>query len=84
MATEHHLAVIQQVIHYTFKCKDLLKLALTAAGAEEFKPDGNRKLARVGQAVLLLVIADRGYENSETRGIPLLFSIKRRTKLICS
>lgn len=67
MATEYHLGVVQQIIHYTFGCRDLLELALTAAGADEAKPDGNRNLATVGQAVLQLIIANMGYENSVTR-----------------
>ena len=68
MATDPHVALVEEAIGYTFRRKCLLRLALTAAGADPENHDGNRKLASVGQAASRLAICDKGYEISWPRG----------------
>lgn len=47
---------VQRFLYYTFQKRDLLKLALTAPGADEANYDGNRSLARKGALVMELVL----------------------------
>lgn len=70
MATERDRNLVEQAIGHQFHDQELLKKAMTAAGAEVDDHDGNRHLASVGQAVLRLVIADSGYTKVMLRGPP--------------
>ena len=62
------MAKVERVIGYEFGSKDLLKLSLTAAGADSENHDGNRRLAQLGQFVLQLAVADEGFEMTNSRG----------------
>lgn len=64
MATLLDFSEVELAIGYIFKQKNLLKLSLTAAGAEVDNHDGNRNLAKFGQTAIHFVIAGKGYEAS--------------------
>jgi len=65
----------QSVIDYNFNRPLLLWEALQAAGSpvhsigDRRLPDGNKRLAILGDRVLELALADGWYEGTETRGI---------------
>lgn len=59
---------VEAKIDYHFEERDILRQALTAAGAEQGNHDGNRRLALMGQAVMQLLISETGYEKSTSRG----------------
>lgn len=68
MASASDILTVELAIEYTFKQKDLLTLALTAAGAKPENHDGNRKLAKFGQTAIHFAIASRGYKESVRPG----------------
>lgn len=68
VATQTTMDDIEKAIDYRFNNKALLQLALTAAGANEDNPNGNRTLARVGQGVVQLVVAGVGFEIAASQG----------------
>lgn len=68
MATAIHMRIVEDVFGYTFADQSYLRLALTAAGAEEDNWDGNRRLAMVGEAALQLAVLDVGYQEGASRG----------------
>ena len=68
MLVPDNLCIVQQNIGHQFRDKELLELALTAAGADERNHDGNRKLAWVGQAAIQLAVATTGFQDSATLG----------------
>lgn len=53
---------------YQFTNRELVRLSLTAAGAESSNHDGNRRLALVGQAIINLVVIYDGYGDLLSRG----------------
>lgn len=67
---ESNWDLVEQAIGYHFKDKKLLQEALTAAGAEGDGHDGNKHLASVGHAVLLLAIANHSHMKLTPRGLP--------------
>jgi len=62
------LTFIEDLIHYVFRSRDLLELALTAAGAEENNHDGNRKLGQLGVSLLEFFSVLVGFKSNRTRG----------------
>ncbi len=73
MATDFDLDCVEQIFThfgYTFTNlnRELLRLSLVAAGSEEDNHDGNRRLARVGEALIGLVVIQGGYEMLLSRG----------------
>ncbi|EON64602.1 hypothetical protein W97_03835 [Coniosporium apollinis CBS 100218] len=64
----------QAVLGYDFNDSDLLWEALQAAGSpvfavgRRFLPDGNKRLAILGDAVLKLILIRDGYVHDESRG----------------
>lgn len=56
---------VQCFLPYTFRRWELLKLALTAPGADEANHDGNRSLARKGALAMELVLT----QELEKRGL---------------
>lgn len=64
----------QAVLGYEFNDSDLLKEALQAAGSPVFAvggrhlPDGNKRLAVLGDAALKLILIRDGYVHDESRG----------------
>ncbi|KAK3175419.1 hypothetical protein K4F52_010285, partial [Lecanicillium sp. MT-2017a] len=67
MARTAAMIKVEQTIGYQFRNPELLKSALTAAGADPNNRDGNRKLAQLGQSVLELAIADEVFDMSHSR-----------------
>lgn len=64
---------IEDVVGYDFKDRNLLSEAITAAGSivgagSRHFPDGNKRLAVLGDGVLRLVLAEDWYEGDGTRG----------------
>ncbi|KAJ6118034.1 hypothetical protein N7523_005785 [Penicillium sp. IBT 18751x] len=57
MATYLDATVVEAIIGYSFRSKEHLVQALTAAGAEEHNHDGNRKLAHLGSNVLRFILS---------------------------
>lgn len=53
---------------HQFANRELVRLALTAAGADSANHDGNRQLAFLGQAVMSLVAVNGSYGNVSSRG----------------
>ena len=85
MATESHIGAVEEALAYTFHSKSLVRLALTAAGAEEEHHDGNKHLAAVGQATMRLSVADMALDKCASPGesdpgddIPVFFIELRR------
>jgi len=68
MATSVDVDRAEKIIGRPFKDKELITLALTAAGAEELNHDGNRKLALFGEQLLQFLISWSGFKNGATRG----------------
>lgn len=62
MATEEHLKFVEAAADDHFDDQALLKLALTAAGAELNKPNGNRSLAQIGVGAVGFVVTLAGLE----------------------
>lgn len=62
------LTEVQDIIYYNFRSINFLVLALTAAGADESNPDGNRKLAQLGELLIELLIADDAFTVGFSRG----------------
>ena len=70
MATQPQLANVQVIIGYTFSDPLLLRQALTAPGSHTNPPDGNRRLALLGDAVLKLALLERWHQTpGATRGM---------------
>jgi ribonuclease-3 len=74
---ERHIQGLEFVIKYTFNDKSILWEALQApgsgvryAGAREI-PDGNKRLALVGDAVLKFIMVTDKYALGSTRGMVL-------------
>lgn len=67
---ESSMSRLQRAIGYQFEQKNILKLALTAAGAEETNHDGNRKLAQLGEALIESVLVDKAYSEGSSRSNP--------------
>lgn len=70
MAIETDIQQVEGIIGYSFRTKNLLRRALTAAGAEESNYDGNRKLASYGTRLVSLLLSDLALELDITRGKP--------------
>ncbi|KAL9033905.1 MAG: hypothetical protein Q9214_007289 [Letrouitia sp. 1 TL-2023] len=75
--TESSAVDAENIINYHFRDPSLLDEAFQAAGSlmtssghRKF-PDGNKRLAVVGDTVLQLALAETWYEGSEIRGISL-------------
>lgn len=68
MATDMHLSQIQAVIGYIFRDPNNLVEALTAAGADEQKYDGNKQMAQLGESIIKAVILDNAFTICATRG----------------
>ena len=64
---------VEHIIEYQFSDREILLEALIApsaathAGSRDV-PDGNKRLAILGGAVLQLLLVFTGYENGQTRG----------------
>jgi hypothetical protein len=67
---ESSMSRLQRAIGYQFEQKNILKLALTAAGAEETNYNGNRKLAQLGEALVESVLGDKAYSEGSSRSNP--------------
>lgn len=68
------IAGLEKAINYTFRDRDLVWEALQmpgsmvrAAGARPI-PDGNKRLAAIGDAVMEVVLRGRWYEQGFARG----------------
>ncbi|KAM3067005.1 hypothetical protein ACMFMG_011787 [Clarireedia jacksonii] len=68
MASSEYITRLESIIDYTFRDRFLIYKALTAPGAEgdkrgdkeeRNKYDGNRKLAKVGEGIIQLVVRKR-------------------------
>ncbi|KAJ5217430.1 hypothetical protein N7468_010438 [Penicillium chermesinum] len=62
MAVEERIAHVERVISYSFKSKDLLRQALTAAGSEPENHDGNRKFAIIGDNLIRYITSCVAYK----------------------
>lgn len=81
MATDLHVKTVEEVIWYTFKRKLLICQALTAAGADEDRYDGYRKLSQIGASLIDTLLAIILYDTGVTRGKPgLLYSREVTTR----
>ncbi|KAJ6787652.1 hypothetical protein PWT90_06887 [Aphanocladium album] len=69
---------------YTFRDRELIRLSITAAGADEANHDGNRRLALVGQAVVNLVVIHGGYQHLLPREGLNTMQSKFRSKAWCA
>lgn len=67
MATQADAKQVEAVIRYTFRSRDHLLQALTAAGAEEDNHDGNRKLALLGNNLIRFMLSFAVYETTSSR-----------------
>lgn len=72
----------QAVLGYDFNDSDLLWEALQAAGSPVFAvggrylPDGNKRLALLGDTVLKLVLVREWYTSGRDRGSDIIASVK--------
>lgn len=68
---------VQNIIGYTFNDSDLVREAISAAGSivaagtRRF-PNGNKRLAILGDTVLQLALAEEWYDGTEPRGRPTI------------
>ena len=67
MATDDDIFWVQLIIGYNFQRVEYLKLALTAAGADEKNHDGNRKLAQLGESLIESILLDNAYSERSLR-----------------
>lgn len=70
MATQTDADAVEKTIGYSFRSKEYLVQALTAAGAEEDNHDGNRKLAHLGGAVIRFTLSFVAFETMPRRSEP--------------
>lgn len=68
MAIDLCLSQIQAIIGYVFRNPNNLVEALTAAGADEQKYDGNKQMAQLGESIIKAVILDNAFTINATRG----------------
>lgn len=68
----------EDIINYMFAEPSLLHEALQASGCES--PDGNKRLALVGDAVLKLVLVAEGHDRDEPRGMYTILTDKIKKK----
>jgi dsRNA-specific ribonuclease len=66
VATQFKLEEFQDQIGYHFKSSNLLREALHQAGTAP--PQGNKRLALVGDSVLSASLLDQWYSNGDTTG----------------
>lgn len=64
----HDKDAIYRIIGYSFQDDNLLKDALTAAGANEDNYEGNRTLAQVGKMFVNLMSVKMGYSSGAKPG----------------
>lgn len=60
---------IEHLLLYLFRSKDLVVEALTAAGADEQKYDGNRRLVQIGISLIEFVTVYTSCHVQISRGI---------------
>jgi dsRNA-specific ribonuclease len=67
MAEENSILKLQEKIDYRFKKPVLLQTALLAAGANKQNYDGNRKLAQLGESMLIAALNDDAFSKDIPR-----------------
>jgi dsRNA-specific ribonuclease len=70
MATQADASVVENIIGYSFRSRNHLVQALTAAGAEEDNHDGNRKLALLGGNLIRFSLSFVAFETIPSRSTP--------------
>ena len=76
-------ADVEDILDYQFTNVTILHEALSAAGspnALRYLPDGNKRLAIVGDAAIQLILAQKWYESPDGRGELIGFRILNNTK----
>ncbi|GIJ87013.1 hypothetical protein Asppvi_005912 [Aspergillus pseudoviridinutans] len=73
MSLDKRAESVEDIIHYDFTNRAILYEALRSAGAHAitgraYRPDGNKDLAQIGDAVLQLILVMDGYEAKAGRG----------------
>lgn len=69
MVTAGCTEFVEREIDYAFDNKSILVTALTAAHRDEHtSPEGNRRLARVGENIINLIVDDAWEAGDSTRG----------------
>lgn len=67
MDKENSITLLESSLGYHFKSPSLLEQALSAAGANEDNHDGNRKLAQLGESMLIAFLNDCAYDKGGSR-----------------
>jgi dsRNA-specific ribonuclease len=67
MATETDAEVVENIIGYSFRSREYLVQALTAAGADDDNHDGNRKLAHLGGNFIRFTLSFVAFETISSR-----------------
>jgi hypothetical protein len=83
MATHLDATVVEVIIGYSFRSREHLVQALTAAGAEEHNHDGNRKLAHLGSNLLRFILSFVVFEIAPSRSKVAKIDVAGPTNYFC-